>query len=39
VGGLREEKICFWVAIKEDLVEKGDGIQSGDEWIELWGSL
>ncbi len=25
----------FGVAVREDLVEKGDGIQSGNEWIEL----
>jgi hypothetical protein len=25
----------FGVAVREDPVEKGDGIQSSDEWIEL----
>ncbi len=38
VGGLREterRRHVFGVAVRKDLVEKGDGIQSGDEWIEM----
>ncbi len=31
----KRKRHVFGVAIREDLVEKGDGIQFGDEWIEL----